>query len=166
MPALPPDRAPDEFRDDEIDNFGNRVDYVSPNQNKQQNRGRRPGAPASGPSASNGVGQGARPAKPPRSNGAGAGGQGRRQGTGGQGGQARNGSGRARPPRDGRTTSLNRDELPRQEAAVKNPRDKQPVIMHKGSRLDRFPTPEQLDELASSRPRAEKPALLTRNREE
>ena len=166
VPALPPDRAPDEFRDDEIDNFGNRVDYVSPNQNKQQNRGRRPGAPASGPSASNGVGQGARPAKPPRSNGAGAGGQGRRQGTGGQGGQARNGSGRARPPRDGRTTSLNRDELPRQEAAVKNPRDKQPVIMHKGSRLDRFPTPEQLDELASSRPRAEKPALLTRNREE
>ncbi len=171
VPALPPDRAPDEFRDDEIDNFGNRVDYVSPHQNKQQNRGRRPGAPAaaSGPSASNGVGQGARPAKPPRSNGAGAaGGQGRRQGagSGGQGGQGRNGSGRARPPRDTRTTSLNRDELPRQEAAVKNPRDKQPVIVHKGSRLDRLPTPEQLDELASARPRGEKPALLTRNREE
>ncbi|WP_339523419.1 DEAD/DEAH box helicase [Pseudomonas sp. EA_35y_Pfl2_R111] len=170
VPALPPDRAPDEFRDDEIDNFGNRADYVSPNQNKQQNRGRRPGAPASGPSASNGVGQGARPAKPPRNNGGGAnaGGQGRRQGAGasGQGGQGRNGSGRARPPRDTRTTSLNRDELPRQEAAVKSPRDKQPVIVHKGSRLDRFPTPEQLDELASARPRGEKPALLTRNREE
>ncbi|HBX56422.1 DEAD/DEAH box helicase [Pseudomonas sp. UBA2684] len=170
VPALPPDRAPDEFRDDEIDNFGNRADYVSPNQNKQQNRGRRPGAPASGPSASNGVGQGARPAKPPRSNGsgasAGAGAQGRRQGAGGQGGQGRNGSGRARPPRDTRTTSLNRDELPRQEAAVKSPRDKQPVIVHKGSRLDRFPTPEQLDELSNARPRGEKPALLTRNREE
>ncbi|WAC46549.1 DEAD/DEAH box helicase [Pseudomonas sp. SL4(2022)] len=170
VPALPPDRAPDEFRDDEIDNFGNRADYVSPNQNKQQNRGRRTGAPASGPSASNGVGQGARPAKPPRSNsgGANAGGQGRRQGSGsgGQGGQGRNGSGRARPPRDTRTTSLNRDELPRQEAAVKSPRDKQPLIVHKGSRLDRFPTPEQLDELASARPRGEKPALLTRNREE
>ena len=170
VPALPPDRAPDEFRDDEIDNFGNRADYVSPTQNKQQNRGRRPGAPASGPSASNGVGQGARAAKPPRSNGGGAtaGGQGRRQGSGsgGQGGQGRNGAGRARPPRDTRTTSLNRDELPRQEAAVKSPRDKQPVIVHKGSRLDRFPTPEQLDELASARPRGEKPALLTRNREE
>jgi ATP-dependent RNA helicase RhlE len=174
VPALPPDRAPDEFRDDEIDNFGNRVDYVSPHQNKQQNRGRRPGAPAaaSGPSASNGVGQGARAAKPPRSNGAGAGaagGQGRRQGAGaqgGQGGQGRNGSGRARPPRDTRTTSLNRDELPRQDSAVKNPRDKQPVLVHKGSRLDRQPTPEQLDELASARPRGEKPALLTRNREE
>jgi len=170
VPTLPPDRAPDEFRDDEIDNFGNRVDYVSPTQNKQQNRGRRPGAPASGPSASNGVGQGARAAKAPRNNGGGAGGasgQGRRQGSGGgQGGQGRNGSGRARPPRDTRTTSLNRDELPRQEAAVKSPRDKQPVIMHKGSRLDRFPTPEQLDELSSARPRGEKPALLTRNREE
>jgi ATP-dependent RNA helicase RhlE len=170
VPTLPPDRAPDEFRDDEIDNFGNRADYVSPTQNKQQNRGRRPGAPASGPSASNGVGQGARAAKGPRNNGGGAGGaggQGRRQGSGGgQGGQGRNGSGRARPPRDTRTTSLNRDELPRQEAAVKSPRDKQPVIMHKGSRLDRFPTPEQLDELSSTRPRGEKPALLTRNREE
>ncbi|MGE8497355.1 MAG: DEAD/DEAH box helicase [Pseudomonas sp.] len=169
-PALPPDRAPDEFRDDEIDNFGNRADYVSPHQNKQQNRGRRPGA--SGPSASNGVGQGARPAgKAPRQNnggggGAGAGGQGRRQGSG-QGGQGRNGASRNRPPRDTRTTTLNRDELPRQEgAAVKNPREKQPVIMHKGSRLDRFPTPEQLDELPSNRPRGEKPALLTRNRDE
>ncbi|HEX5841219.1 MAG TPA: DEAD/DEAH box helicase, partial [Pseudomonas sp.] len=75
--------------------------------------------------------------------------------------------GRARPPRgDGRITSLNRDELPRQEAAVKSPRDKQPVIVHKSSRLERFPTPEQLDELANARPRGEKPALLTRNREE
>ena len=170
VPALPPDRAPDEFRDDDIDNFGNRADYVSPNQNKQQNRGRRPGAPASGPSASNGVGQGARPAKPPRSNGGGTntGGQGRRQGagSGGQGGQARNSSSRARPPRDTRTTSLNRDELPRREGPAKVPSDKQPVIVHKGSRLDRFPTPEQLDELASARPRGEKPALLTRNREE
>ncbi|MFP6847482.1 MAG: DEAD/DEAH box helicase [Pseudomonas sp.] len=172
IPALPPDRAPDEFRDDEIDNFGNRADYVSPNQNKQQNRGRRPGAPASGPSASNGVGQAARPAKGPRNNaggaagkGAGSGTQGRRQGAG-AGAQGRNGSGRARPPRDTRTTSLNRDELPRREGAAKAPSDKQPVIMHKGSRLDRFPTPEQLDELASARPRGEKPALLTRNREE
>ena len=169
VPALPPDRAPDEFRDDEIDNFGNRADYVSPNQNKQQNRGRRPGAPASGPSASNGVGMGARPANKPRSTGgagAGAGAQGRRQGAN-AGGQGRNGSGgRARPPRDTRTTSLNRDELPRQEGPAKGPSDKQPVIMHKGSRLDRFPTPEQLDELASARPRGEKPALLTRNREE
>ena len=94
--------------------------------------------------------------------------RGRRSGAGssGQGGQARNSSGRARPPRDTRTTSLNRDELPRKEGPVKAPSDKQPVIMHKGSRLDRLPTAEQLDELANARPRGEKPALLTRNREE
>ncbi|WP_341303946.1 DEAD/DEAH box helicase [Pseudomonas sp. TMP25] len=174
VPVLPQDRAPDEFRDDEVDNFGNRADYISPNQNKQQNRGRRPSAPATGPSASNGVGLGARPAnKPARTGGGagastGAGAQGRRSGAGssGQGGQARNSSGRARPPRDTRTTSLNRDELPRKEGPVKAPSDKQPVIVHKGSRLDRLPTAEQLDELANARPRGEKPALLTRNREE
>ena len=44
-PQLPPDRAPDEFLDDEVDNFGNRVDYVSPYQSKQ-NRGRRTGGQA------------------------------------------------------------------------------------------------------------------------
>jgi ATP-dependent RNA helicase RhlE len=165
IPPLPPDRAPDEFRDDEIDNFGNRVDYVSPVQNKPQGRGRRSGGGAPG----NGAPQGQRPANQgPRSNanGAGGAGKGRRQG-GGQAAQGRNGGGRGRPAHDGRITSLDRDELPRSEAAVRNPREKQPVIVHKGSRLDRFPTPEQLDELAnSSRPRGEKPALLTRNREE
>ncbi|WP_322979409.1 DEAD/DEAH box helicase [Pseudomonas sp. C11] len=165
-PALPPNRDPEEFLDDEIDNFGNRVDYVSPNQNKSQ-RGRRGGAPA-------GAAQGApRPAnKPPRNNGGakpagqGQGGKNRRQGAG-SGGQGRNGGGARRPAHDGRVTSLDRDELPRSEAAVRNPRERQPVIVHKSSRLDRFPTPEQLDELAtSSRPRGEKPALLTRNRDE
>jgi ATP-dependent RNA helicase RhlE len=44
VPRPNADRAPDEFRDDDVDNFGNRADYVSPNQNKQQNRGRRPAA--------------------------------------------------------------------------------------------------------------------------
>src|SRR5690606_1038728 len=44
-PRLPSDRDPETFLDDELDNFGNRVDYVSPYQNKQ-GRGRRPGAPA------------------------------------------------------------------------------------------------------------------------
>ena len=37
--------------------------------------------------------------------------------------------------------------------------------MHKASRSDRLPTAEQLDQLPSSRPRGEKPALLTRNRD-
>ncbi|MGA4488168.1 DEAD/DEAH box helicase [Ectopseudomonas hydrolytica] len=169
IPPLPPDRDPEEFLDDEIDNFGNRVDYVSPNQNKQQGRGRRTGgAPA------NGAPQGQRQnGKGPRNNNGGGNGAGknRRQGSGqgGQPSQGRNGGnrGRGRPAHDGRITSLDRDELPRTEAAVRNPREKQPVIVHKGSRLDRFPTAEQLDELSNStRPRGEKPALLTRNRDE
>jgi ATP-dependent RNA helicase RhlE len=52
----------------------------------------------------------------------------------------------------------------REEPAVKNPSGSQPKIVHKESKIDRFPTPEQLDDLPS-RPRGEKPALLTRNRE-
>ncbi|MEA1031965.1 DEAD/DEAH box helicase, partial [Pseudomonas sp. N-137] len=46
-PRAAADRAPDEFLDDDIDNFGNRVDYV-PQQKPAQGRGRRPGAPAQG----------------------------------------------------------------------------------------------------------------------
>ena len=165
IPPLPPDRDPEEFLDDEIDNFGNRADYV-PVQNKPQGRGRRPGAAAAGNGAAQGQGQKAKSSnRQPRSNAAGTPatpGKNRRQG-----GQGRTGGGRGRPAHDGRITSLDRDELPRTEAAVRNPREKQPIIMHKGSRLDRFPSAEQLDELSNStRPRGEKPALLTRNREE
>jgi ATP-dependent RNA helicase RhlE len=166
IPPLPPDRDPEEFLDDEIDNFGNRVDYVSPNQNKQQGRGRRSGGAPANAAAQ---GQPRQNGKGPRNNNGGSNGAGKSRRQGGQGGQGRNGGnrGRARPAHDGRITSLDRDELPRSDAAVRNPREKQPIIMHKGSRLDRFPTAEQLDELSNStRPRGEKPALLTRNRDE
>ncbi|QTS86965.1 DEAD/DEAH box helicase [Ectopseudomonas khazarica] len=173
IPALPPDRDPEEFLDDDIDNFGNRVDYVSPVQNKQQGRGRRSsGTPGNG-GTQQGQGQRQSNKGPRNNNGAGAGNganKNRRQGNGQGGqGQGRNGAnrGRGRAAHDGRVTSLDRDELPRAEAAVRSPRDKQPVIVHKSSRLDRFPTAEQLDELSNSnRPRGEKPALLTRNRDE
>ena len=174
MPPLPPDRDPEEFLDDDIDNFGNRVDYVSPHQNKGQGRGRRGGSAGAGAAARPaGQGRGQAPAngarngpKKPARNGAnntqpGQGGKPRRQG----GGQGRGGANR-RPMNDGRITSLDRDELPRAEGQPRQ-RERQPLILHKSSRLDRFPTPEQLDELTSSaRPRSEKPALLTRNREE
>ncbi|MGY4525344.1 DEAD/DEAH box helicase [Pseudomonas sp. TE21394] len=153
VPKVPADRDPEEFLDDEIDNFGNRADYVSPYQNgKGQGRNRRPGG-----NAGQGNGQ--------RSN---SGGQGRtggqqRSGGGGEkrparannGGAARrDGAGRGRPARD---------DAARQEPAVRNPRqpEKQPVIIRKESKLDRYPTPEQLDDLPS-RPRGERPALLTR----
>ena len=160
-PRAASDRAPDEFLDDDIDNFGNRVDYV-PQQKPAAGRGRRPGAPAqgtgsgaprsgqsqgrqNGPRNSNGSSTGTPPAKRngPRS-GAPRDGQARREDS--------------RPKRPARG-----DDQPRQEPAVQNPRGNQPKIIHKESKTDRFPTPEQLDQLPS-RPRGEKPALLTRNR--
>ncbi|RAU46161.1 MULTISPECIES: DEAD/DEAH box helicase [unclassified Pseudomonas] len=164
-PAPRADRDPEEFLDDEVDNFGNRADYVSPYQNKNPSgRNRRPGAPAAGPSQAprgqspgrngsrSGSGSGA-------SNGAGAGGQGKRNG------QPRNGSGRREDaPRNRRPSR--EDQSTRQEPAVSNARDGQPgpKIVHKESKVDRFPSAEMLDQLPS-RPRGEKPALLTRNRD-
>ncbi|MFZ2321369.1 MAG: DEAD/DEAH box helicase, partial [Pseudomonas sp.] len=82
----------------------------------------------------------------------------------GRDGQARGGR---TPARDTRT-DFSRSDSQRQEPAVKGPRDKQPLIVHKESKRDLLPSPEQLeqlDQLSSSRPRGEKPALLTRNRE-
>lgn len=175
-PSAPVDRAPDEFRDDEVDNFGNRADYVSPYQGKKdQNRGRRPGAAP----AATGTAPAARQGRPsaPRSAGAGTGDAAKRtERTGGTGrpasgpraGAGSNGAGRdGQPRREGaRNRRPARDEQPmvREEPAVKNPSGSQPKIVHKESKIDRFPTPEQLDDLPS-RPRGEKPALLTRNRE-
>ncbi|MEN4828986.1 DEAD/DEAH box helicase [Pseudomonas sp. P39-UII1] len=158
-PKAPADRAPDEFLDDEVDNFGNRADYVSPYQNaKNQGRNRRPGATAGAGGQANA----------PRSNS--GGGQGR------NGSQPRSASGEKRPPRNnngggarrdnnggGRNRSAGRDDASRQEPAVRSSREpqNQPVIIRKESKLDRYPTPEQLDDLPS-RPRGERPALLTR----
>jgi ATP-dependent RNA helicase RhlE len=159
-PRPTPDRAPDEFRDDEVDNFGNRVDYVSPYQGKNQNRGRRPGAPAAAPAA----GAAPRPAGAGRNNGGGA-----RTGAG-TGAPKRNGSApRNGAPRDGQPRArrpAREDQAPRQEPAVRTSRDSQPQpkIVHKESKIDRFPSAEQLDQLPA-RPRGEKPALLTRNRD-
>ncbi|EPN19019.1 ATP-dependent RNA helicase rhlE, partial [Pseudomonas syringae pv. actinidiae ICMP 19070] len=145
-PRQASDRAPDEFRDDEVDNFGNRADYVSPYQGKGQNRGpANPGRPAGGA---------------PRTGS-------------GTGAPKRNGSGSSAPrsrdsqPR-GRRPAREDQPLPRegQEPAVRAPRDgqPQPKIVHKESKIDRFPSAEQLDQLPA-RPRGEKPALLTRNRD-
>ncbi|WP_223460517.1 MULTISPECIES: DEAD/DEAH box helicase [unclassified Pseudomonas] len=165
-PSQPPraasDRAPDEFLDDDIDNFGNRVDYV-PQQKPAQGRGRRPGAPAQGTAAGSGAPRSGKP-------------QGRQNGPRNSDGAstgtppAKRSGPRSGAPRDGqarREDSRNRrparDDQPLSEPAVQNPRGPAPKIMHKESKADRFPTPEQLDQLPS-RPRGEKPALLTRNR--
>ena len=155
VPPVPPDRDPEEFLDDEVDNFGNRADYVSPYQNaKNQARNRRPGSNAGqGQGQRNGSGQA-------RANG------GQRQGQPGQGSgekRSRNNNGGARRDGNGggRNRPAGRDDSAR-EPAVRNPREShQPVIIRKESKLDRYPTPEQLEDLPS-RPRGERPALLTR----
>ena len=167
IPPVPANRDPEEFLDDEIDNFGNRADYVSPYQNKGgQGRNRRPGAPASsnGGAAQPRGGQG-------RSNNPRSGGAANAGANGEKRGGARNGAGSGgrdgQPRRDGanRNRRPAREESSRQEPAVRNPREgqPQPKIIHKESKVDRFPTAEQLEQLPS-RPRGEKPALLTRNR--
>ncbi|MFV3287417.1 DEAD/DEAH box helicase [Pseudomonas sp. NY11955] len=159
MPKVPADRDPEEFLDDDVDNFGNRADYVSPYQGKNQGRNRRPGGGAgqgqgSGQRANSG-GQGqARSGGQQRSGGNGGGGEKRPARANNGGGARRDGGGRGRPARD---------DAARQEPAVRNPRqpEKQPVIIRKESKLDRYPTPEQLDDVPT-RPRGERPALLTR----
>lgn len=139
-PQLPPNRDPETFLDDELDNFGNRVDYVSPYQNKQ-GRGRRPGAPAK-PGAAQ-----------PRAGGSGTASSGKgKRGPAARGGQPR----RKNDDRPAATAGA------RQEAAVRPP-EKKPLIIHKESKIDRLPSAEQLEQLPK-RPRGEKPALLTRNR--
>ncbi|NWA01084.1 DEAD/DEAH box helicase [Pseudomonas gingeri] len=160
VPRPAADRAPDEFLDDDVDNFGNRVDYV-PQAKPAQGRGRRPGAPAQGAGA--GAGRTGQPQGrqngPRNSNGA----------TTGTPPAKRNGP-RNGAPRDGqarreesRNRRPSRDDQPREEPAVQNPRGPAPKIIHKESKSDRSLTPEQLDQLPN-RPRGEKPALLTRNR--
>ncbi|HCJ30092.1 MAG TPA: DEAD/DEAH box helicase, partial [Pseudomonas sp.] len=149
-PRLPSDRDPEVFLDDDLDNFGNRVDYVSPYQNKQ-GRGRRPGA-----AAQPGAGQ-PRAATGPRGGGAGSsGGAGKSKRKPGQ----PRGDGQPRRKNEGRR--IDNDSRARQDVAAK-PKEKQPVIIHKESKLDRLPSVEQLDQLPT-KPRGEKPALLTRNR--
>ncbi|QHD03650.1 DEAD/DEAH box helicase [Pseudomonas sp. S04] len=160
-PRATADRAPDEFLDDDVDNFGNRVDYV-PQQKPAQGRGRRPGAPAPGAGAGaprTGQPQG-RQNGPRNSSGASTGTPPAKR-SGPRSGAPRDGQARREESRNRRPA---RDDQPRQEPAVQNPRGgPAPKIIHKESKTDRFPTPEQLDQLPS-RPRGEKPALLTRNR--
>ncbi|MDO7927175.1 DEAD/DEAH box helicase [Pseudomonas sp. KFB-139] len=160
------DRAPDEFLDDEVDNFGNRADYVSPYQGKNQGRGRRPGAPAAPGATPAGAGRPQGSGRPgnPRSSGSGAGTGGAPAKRTGSGSGPRSGGARDGQPRNRRPA---RDDQPRQEPAVRSQREgqqPQPKIVHKESKIDRFPSAEQLDQLPS-RPRGEKPALLTRNRD-
>ena len=165
VPAQLRQRDPEEFLDDEVDNFGNRVDYVSPYQN--QNKGRRSG-------------QGASASAKPGS---------RTQGTAAQG---KSSTSSTKPPRSG-STAAGAGKSPRPAAPARRParhhgqerqltpfdkspstsmeptsKPRQPLIVRKESKLDRLPSLEQLEQLerpstAASRASGEKPALLKRN---
>lgn len=160
-------RNPEEFLDDDVDNFGNRVDYVSPYQNKgnASGKGRRPPtAPTQGRSPA--------PSRPtePRSgekNGRAAAAASPRKGSTGP---KSSGTGPARPPRrPARPAGQERqltpfDKAPNTEANAR-PRQ-QPLILRKESKLERLPSLEQLEQLdrqTPTRPQGEKPILLKRN---
>lgn len=130
-PVLPPDRDPEVFLDDEIDNFGNSVDYVSPYQNKGNNRGR----PAH-------ARQQASKRQP-------------RAARGGKGNQHNNTRQRQNPE-----LFVQADPTPAYIAAQREREQASnaPLIIRKGERL---PSLEQLEQLENSRTsKKERPALL------
>ncbi|MBG7006005.1 DEAD/DEAH box helicase [Pseudomonas aeruginosa] len=164
-PEIDGNRDPEEFLDDDFDNFGNRADYVSPYQGQEnKGRGRRGGQQKSqGGAGQQGRGQGQ--------------GQGRGKSQGSAQGGARGqgaGQGKAKKPRAGKPRGQGRDNPSRMsDAPLREPSEygvgkqpsRQPVVINKRDlvRMDRFPTAEQLDELEPRR-KGERPALLTRNR--
>ena len=138
------DRDPEEFLDDEIDNFGNRIDYVSPYQNRESRNGRRNGS--SRPAAAKG-----RPADNSSQN--------RPR----QPQAARPGTGRPRNNRMPERVLTPFQAKERPEGHQSTSRNRQPVILKKESKLEKLPSLEQLEQLEAGRSTAEKPALLTRN---
>ena len=147
-PKVDGNRDPEEFLDDDFDNFGNRADYVSPFPDKDQQRGQRR-------RGGQGQGQGKAARKP--------------NGTGRSQGQGGNGQGKpGQRKRGGKAPASRMNDAPLREpseyGAAKPTR--QPVVINKRDlvRSDRFPTPEQLEELEPRR-KTERPALLTRNRD-
>ena len=172
------DRDPEEFLDDDYDNFGNRADYVSPFPDKdvqrgQRRRGGQPQGQASQGQRARGQGQaqgqGQKQGKPGQK-GTGQGARGKNasgQARGGQGGNAQ-GKQRAARKRGGKGQPSLMSDAPLREpseyGAAKPTR--QPVVINKRDlvRGDRFPTAEQLEELEPRRDKGERPALLTRNR--
>lgn len=143
-PQSPPDRDPEVFLDDEIDNFGNSVDYVSPYKSK-------PGV-ASGNRAPQHQAQrqqASRNPRPPRGKQTG--------GRNNAGNNTRHGGGRRQQNPD---LFVKADSTPAYIAA-KREREQAasaPLIIRKGERL---PSLEQLEQLENSRSsKKERPALL------
>lgn len=161
-------RDPEEFLDDEVDNFGNRVDYVSPYppQKNSGNRNHRTGTPRQPYTpATDGAKTAARPRKP-------ASGQPQAQHaaqTKRRTDASYSNKAPVRKPRPAgaRSYTPERQLTPFERVAPSEPktRARQPVIVHKESKLDRL-SPEQLEQLEQSKRNqqsTEKPLLLKRN---
>lgn len=165
---LPPDRPEDEFRDDEYDNFGNSVDYVSPYQDKSKTSGNK--RFNSNKQTATATAKAPRTPKPKTT---------RTQVASEQANTER------RPRnslyrRNNRTTSAMAKTTARKPREImtntppitndyQEPQQRKvsstvPSIIHrKHPRIDRLPTIEQLDSLSNRHiPKSEKPMLLSR----
>lgn len=141
QPKLPENRAPDEFLDDAIDNFGNSVDYVSPYKNKDGNKPRQ-GANQSRTS---------NPAAPRNPRGPAP----------ARGSKPSAGRGQTKGRRSPDSPLFASADPTPAYVAVERERERAgntPLIIRKGERL---PSLEQLDQLdARSNSKRERPALL------
>jgi len=154
QPELPPERDPEDFLDDDIDNFGNRADYVSPYQAAQRNVKSPSGKPRGGhPAQANGTAYGGKSSSQPRKAGAS-----KRKNTTGAAANGKRGG------RRGGYNSLMSDAPLRQEGATKpKAQTRQPLIIHKESRLAKLHTQDQ-EAAPPLRSNDEKPALLRLSR--
>lgn len=166
---LPPDRPEDEFRDDEYDNFGNSVDYISPYQGKENNKNKRFTSKTSSnefttsktvsahqsksrvtrTSKNNAVVQSAEQRRPRNSL--------YRRNT-------RNVGFSNNTHYNEKLSIMNTPISPSSEFSTRRPSTGTPAIIHKKhSRIDRLPTIEQLDSMSNRHtPKTEKPMLLSR----
>jgi len=157
-------RSPEEFLDDEVDNFGNRVDYVSPYQNQKgqarRNGSGRPAAAAKPASTASTAARSPDKAKSPTPSAPG-------KPSANANKPRQQAPRRPARPYGGQERQLTPFE--KSPSAEPAPRARQPVIVRKESKLERLPSLEQLEQLerqerqAPSRTQGEKPALLKRN---
>lgn len=155
-----PNRDPEEFLDDDYDNFGNRADYVSPYEKAKSQAGSRKPQRTTATTATRNTQNGQAKAKP--ANGAVNGPKPKKT-------AASTKPRKPRKPSGSRATASRMNDAPLREPteySVAKP-TRQPLVINKKDlpRRDRLPTLEQLDELKSKR-QVERPALLTRSQNE
>lgn len=171
---MPPDRPEDEFRDDEYDNFGNSVDYISPYQNKSKPGLRNKQFTANNTTPSRTTNTTATPATPSTTSRPYKPKTARVAKTADNNAQQqeqrrpRNSLYRRNNNRSNYASQQDRDTTPvlsePREPVQKRTSTTTPAIIHrKHPRIDRLPTIEQLDSMPNRHiTKTEKPALLTR----